>query len=702
VINLSDDYKDAIVADSRKVGIKVIIDISDPDLTYGSVESSGTASQSKNAQIMNRVKQLDSNYATCELNRWELDGSFKIGTFGEVGFLGSVLSGANGAFSSQYVEVKFSNVSVLQACSMYFSQNAFDGVPADFKIEVKQGGTTYFTKSYTGNTLSELQISGFTVYNPDAIRITITKWSLPYRRIRIAEVIAGIYEEWDGDNVSSLSLKQQGDVSSVTLPYGTCSLSIDNQDRRFEPRNKAGLFQSITERQGIAIAYEVETGTETVEVPCGTYYQYADGWKTSDNGLVMQWDLVDIIGLLSDREYIPPSTLPTTLDGWAASIVSQLGTNFKSKYTVDSDYKNLSVTTTAAEVTGMTIGELIQNLCMATSTWARADSQTGYLCFEPLWSQGDKITLDNLNSYPTMKANSDVSAVIFTLHDGTDTQYVVSGNSTAAGTVSVDNPFIKDSTTALKAAKTILSTAGGNMLELTGRGNPASEIGDVDTVWLNESTATTARRISQDLSFSDGVLKNCTSELLQADGSLMFQTCELITESGTWTAPSGVTSLRIVLVGGGDGSANGTAGTWDSNGTDGSDGGGAKVYYSTISINDQQSFDVTIGTGGEIASKGGATVFGAYSSANGALFEYGYTDISNGNSYARTGVTSPQAGTGDGAKGGTGGLCGITHSKTWTDADGKNHSRKVIDRYPTEGASGVKGASGCVIIYYDK
>ncbi len=100
---------------------------------------------------------------------------------------------------------------------------------------------------------------------------------------------------------------------------------MDNLDRRFEPRNKNGVFRSIEERQGIDISIGVDGGDYQ---HVGIFYQYSGGWKTGDNGTTMQWSLVDIVGLLADRQYLPPDTLPTTLQGWAASLVSQLGTNF--------------------------------------------------------------------------------------------------------------------------------------------------------------------------------------------------------------------------------------------------------------------------------------------------------------------------------------------------------------------------------------
>ena len=419
----------------------------------------------------------------------------------------------------------------------------------------------------------------------------------------------------------------------------------------------------------------------------------------------MQWNLVDIVGLLADREYIPPETLPTTLEGWISSLVSQLGVNFENKYRVDPNYSGVSLTVNGAnDVIGKKCGEILRFVCMATGTFPRADAETGYLACEPLWSEGNKITLENLNQYPIMKANKDVAAIVFTLNDGNGTQYVVSGNSAASSeTLSVQNPFIKTKEEALKAARSILSAYGGNQIEIVGRGDMANEVGDVDTIWLNESTATTARRTMQDLSLTEGVLKNRTSIFVQADGSFAFENRAVITNDQVWTAPSGVTQLRLILVGAGKDGTDGTDGSWEQAGVDGIDGLGGKVWHGTININDSQTFNVSISENG--------TVFGDYSSENGRVYAYGFTDIQSGDSFARTGVKKPIPNSGDGGAKGAGGKKGKWHKETITveteNPDTGETKRKeeqiiVFDNYPSTGEQGVHGALGCVVVYWDK
>ena len=739
MIEATSAFRSAIVGKTRRIYLKAVVDISDPDMTIGAVTSSGLAPWSKSAQLTDKDISAPPRYATLEKNRWLLDGSFAIfpddyQIAGEIGTASEALSGADGTFSAPaWTQLSFSNVSVLQACSIFFSSDPLDGVPEDFTVDILVDGVSYHTETYTGNTQSAIKISGFTVYTPDAIKVTVTKWSLPYRRMRTVEIIPGYYEQWSENMLASFSVQQQGDVSCLTLPYGMLKMAMNNKNRMFEPRSKSGLFQSIEERQGVEAYIGVRLADGSVEYKrVGVFYQYSDGWKTGDNGLTMQWDLVDIIGLLADRAYLAPTVLPITLSGWIASLASQLGTNFASRYTVDADYADLAVTASSrAAVSGKKCGDILRWACMATGTWPRADAETGKLAVEPLWNQGSKLTLENLVNYPAMKANQSLASLIFHLSDGTE--YVVSGNSTSSEkTVTIENPFLHTQAQALTAARLILSCYGGNQLELTGRGDPASEIGDVDTVWLNESRATAARRIYQTFQFADGVLQGCQSKLLQADGSYLYDAFEIIRESGQWTAPPGVTHLRLVLGQGGQGGGYGGdgyvagsgvlpgSGVAAGYGDPGTDGLGGKVWFDTVTINAGQTFDVSLGAGGAAAtvqgaegSEGGETTFGVYSSANGKRYPNGYTDIANGQVFARTGVPVPESGTGDGGKGGDGGDPGQGYWKElfWTpDVPGYNDNNAgkprgwdfVVTKEPGKGKPGKAGASGFVMVTWDR
>lgn len=721
MIKASDAYKAAIVGDSRRIYLRAAIDIIDPDITYEENTAENAAAISKLEQLANKESDLARDYITLEANRWILGDALTAvpddpGQLpGEVGYVSDAVSAEDGTFAfTVSASLKFSNVDILQACSVFFPSSVIDGVPEEFTVDIIQGGTSYHTATFTGNEKNSVTVTGFTVYNPDTIKVTVTKWSLPGRRARIPEIIPGIYESWDSSILAAFSVVQQGNPSCVSLPYGTCMLRMDNLDRRFEPRSKTGVFQSIEDRQGISIFIGVALEDGAVEYKqVGIFYQYSGGWKTGDNDITMQWNLVDIVGLISDRAYIVPATIPTTLEGWVASIVAQLGTNFETNYIVDENYGSKAITCSRDKVQGQRCGDILRWACMATGTWPRADAETGYLAVEPLWSEGGKLTLDNMVTYPEMRANNDIAAIIFTLNDGSETQVVVSGTSAGSpNTVTVENPFIKTQDAALTAGRQILSTYGGNRLDAVGRGDPTSEIGDVDTVWLDEGQATTGRRIYQTFNIQDGVLQGCQSTLLQADGSFLWTGVQVLTGSGTFTAPS--TQLRIILVQGGSGGYAGTDGTSNDifnnpgkEGEAGADGAGGKVWYGTINANAGQSFAYSVGKGGaREGGEGEESTFGVYTSADGARYANGYTDILNGTTYARAGVQTPKANSGDGGAGGAGGNRGYNEIVYVPAPEGSLGQWSDIYAKPIveagKGKPGTAGAAGVIIVYWDK
>lgn len=738
MIKTSSAFSEAIVGSPRRIELFAVVDISDPDKVMLPATASPGAPWSRPDQLYNYDIAAPPRLATLEPGRWLLGGGFQILPDSyvvpqEVGYASSAISGADGTFpEAQWIQLNFSGVSILQAFSIFFSTDPLDGVPADFSVDVAFNGQVYYHQEVAGNTETEMQFKGFTVYDPTSVRLTVTRWSLPGRRLRTVEFVIGVFERWSGDVLESFSARLQGQFSCLSLPYGTAEIGLDNFDRRFEPRRKDSIFQSIEDRQGLDLYIGCQTSRGMERVKIGVFYQAGDGWKTSENSPIMHWSLVDIIGLVAERTFLVPDPMPTTTGGWFAAVVGQLGEAFKNRWHVDPDYVNLSVTANSREaVTNKKCKDIIRWVCQASGVWARADQSTGALAAEPLWNQGARLDLDNLVSYPAMRANKSLAALIFQLalpplpdgqEDTRESEIVIPGNSTSSEeTVTIINPFIHSFAEAQAAARLILAQYGGNIIETTGRGNPASEIGDVDTIWLDESTAATARRMLQTFEIRDGVLQGCRSQGLQADGSYLWtEYVVLDQDEGDWTAPEGVEDFRLVLSDGGQGGGYGQNGSRSAAGAAGVDGKGGKVWFGTIKLNPGATIHYKRGAGGapgsvygQAGAPGQPSTFGAYSSADGQLYPDGYTDIANGQAFCRPGVPAPLPGTGDGGQGGAGGTPGVGYYEAlyWTpdipgysDANaGKPRGKKYVEiEPPGPGHPGVAGGSGFIMLSWEK
>lgn len=179
------------------------------------------------------------------------------------------------------------------------------------------------------------------------------------------------------------------------------------------------------------------------------------------------------------------------------------------------------------------------------------------------------------------------------------------------------------------------------------------------------------------------------------------------TSSSTWNKPSGVTKIRVVLIGGGSGGSSGTAGENGSaeysgrggrGGKAGTPGKGGKIFQTTIT-NPASSYTYKCGTGGNgggyctstttpnAGSDGTATTFGSYSSENGVRSNDGFCNILRGVVYALPG--------GAGVNGGDGGDGGSNSDGLGDDSSraGKNGQDVVgLDGTVYSGGTGGQGS----------
>ena len=204
---------------------------------------------------------------------------------------------------------------------------------------------------------------------------------------------------------------------------------------------------------------------------------------------------------------------------------------------------------------------------------------------------------------------------------------------------------------------------------------------------------------------------------LQIEQTVIYDEHELLTGSGEWAVPEGVSEVRIVLISGGQAGYNGQSGekgtaggnivrtdsdhktanvqagqsgtvsvsasTTASGGSAGQGGeGGASgiagnVLQTTISVNPGDKISYSCGTGGVTnGATGGQTTFGDVSSENGGILPDGYTDIVTGITYAKTGSS--------GGKGGAGGSVGASGAEVDGVPGGSGYSRRS-ENYPRSG-----------------
>lgn len=718
----TESYDKAVTASSRRMFARAVFDLVDPDAEITGVTTNSESEISLTDQVVNRgVGSSDQRIATLELDRWTLDGSFVIcpedptDREGQVGWESADLCGSDGVFALPYpyIELTIANVSILQAVTLEFSNDSLDGHPVDFTVAMWSGATLLKTVEVTGNEGTSVVVGDFTVNNPTKIRLTVKRWSTPYRRVRLARFMLGLFETWDTSVIQDVDIYTEVTFSGLKIPYSSCTIRVENKNHRFDPYAPNTIFTSIEERQAIVVDLGLRLEDGSVEwISGGTYYQQSAGWSLQD--LTVSWELLDIIGMLVKRKFVVPSTLPTTLDGWLGAMMASLGVNFSSKYIVEEAVVGTALTSTADAVAGKTCGEILRFACMATNTWPRQDFETGCLRVGKLERlEGNRITLDNMPSYPEMSANDDIADITFELDNG---EVTFPGNNTESEiSLSIKNPFVHTVADARKAVISCLFEYGGRSFSVVSRGNPTSECGDIQSVDTQFLSTISARLYKQQLKLDAGVMKDMPSYFVQSPNDSMYENKVVLTGDGTWTAPVTGT-IKVTLVGGGTGGMGGGGGNmhseWNSpeDNAGGIGGDGGKVYIVETTAAEGQAFDYSCGSGGAAGAGGSAgndgkpgaegtdTTFGVYSSAGGVRYAVGLMDIQSGAVYAQKGGDYGYLVDGLNGSGGAGGKQGKNGRRvTYTNSEtGESYTKTKA--WPTAGKEGQPGKDGCVIV----
>lgn len=191
-----------------------------------------------------------------------------------------------------------------------------------------------------------------------------------------------------------------------------------------------------------------------------------------------------------------------------------------------------------------------------------------------------------------------------------------------------------------------------------------------------------------------------------------FTNYAVLNNSGSWTVPAGITRIRAIICGGGNGGYGGNRGTDGTTsagglgGAVGDSGDGGNIFETNLTVTPGQVISFACGAGGAggtsatAGANGAESSFGAYTSAGGRKYPYGYYEPKSGVSLAEKGAVGLSTAGGNGAPP-DGSLVykGITYT---TGATGDTTESMGVIAYggygggPAAGNSGGPGARGHV------
>lgn len=115
------------------------------------------------------------------------------------------------------------------------------------------------------------------------------------------------------------------------------------------------------------------------------------------------------------------------------------------------------------------------------------------------------------------------------------------------------------------------------------------------TDWITDGGTINAQEIAENFEYLKSEIDSLSATLEFGGDALMDMQVFDVVGSHTWTRPSGVTSVRVVVIGGG-GAGGGTGPT--SRGAGGKSGGAGGYSESVIDVSEISSSAITVGSGG--------------------------------------------------------------------------------------------------------
>lgn len=245
-----------------KVNFDIVDPETNPDLSTNTEEIFSNLNNIKEATI-----PQTKNYATLEKNFWLLNGSQPI--YGseelEQTYISEFMSDENCQFEE--------NACIILHSSVYLTtlglSMIFDSINENYarKLNVKayRDDVLIMDKDYTLDSYKDRLIfaDNEELVRWNRIEIYFVESSLPYRRIRVNQLLFGIMETYTDDNILSAESKEKTTMINSELPTHTFKFTIDNMNKLFNPDNPEGWYRYILQQQPISYewGYELDDGT---------------------------------------------------------------------------------------------------------------------------------------------------------------------------------------------------------------------------------------------------------------------------------------------------------------------------------------------------------------------------------------------------------------------------------------------------------
>jgi hypothetical protein len=316
MVPTSDEYRklaysiapyDKIMRQFLPYALIKIIDVSARDTCTYSATSEAFYSNFK--QLIDDVMQHSNAWGTLEDYQFLLDGNVLVMPddpsqmeLSQNGWVVEELSSADGQESAEIkLYCKYPNPITTVGRVLAFDPS-YDSYPVDVDLVYTRVGVEVARDEIRNNTNYTIT-SSVRATRYDQIMVQIHKTSKPYRRVHLLEDIPGVYIEFKGTDIVSLSLNQAVDLYSEEAVTGEADLIVRNTNKFLDILNGEGLNAYLQRHQPIDLYLNL-IYPDLHEEPVHLGFWELSKWKADNTNLEASFTILDPLNKLSRASYI--------------------------------------------------------------------------------------------------------------------------------------------------------------------------------------------------------------------------------------------------------------------------------------------------------------------------------------------------------------------------------------------------------------
>ena len=429
-------------------------------------------------QVTDGIIKQTAPYIALDHNRWGLGHSFSplpdVIADAQTGWITDALSGEDCTFSSDpYLQFDFTEPHSSIGFTIHFEEGT--GCHA----------TRLRMQVYDAELENHSAVCVINKLSPDyqRVRFTFHELSRPLARLRIAEVLFGIVEEYTPDTIKEATLNYEVDPTAEALPSREAIVKIDNSSQRFNLINPAGVYAYLQQPQAFQISLGIGDSKDTIEYSFMGEFYFVTA-SAEDSGLTAEIAAYDWFYWMDSSTFKDSSSGEWTLSEAVQAILTSAGISCTVVMDASAAETKLRRVTEA-----MTHREALRLAVQASCCTAYFDRDSR-LVITNLTAEmpTDTLTSNNMETPPKVSMESAVNTVQLTTHDdATDEDVVFIASNILRDEMpqskAVTNPMVTPEN-GPTVARWLLSALQNRLTYSTKeRGNPETKLGDTVKIY---------------------------------------------------------------------------------------------------------------------------------------------------------------------------------------------------------------------------